>query len=106
MGPMEDISVGMLAEMCNVQCKQDDWKFRDDPAKREYNIISHHVKTPTQMESMHWKHDFDRKYICGRGGACLTKKEQKKRKKKEQKKEEKKQRKKATSAEETAIVTN
>merc|ERR1712238_391747 len=35
--PMEDISVGMLAERCNAQCKLDEGKFTDGPG----NIVSH-----------------------------------------------------------------
>ena len=64
--PMEDVSVGILAEKCKVECTQESWTWREGPDHTEYWIAHHHVKEAKQMENLHWQHHYDRKFVGGR----------------------------------------
>jgi len=70
--PMEDIAVGMLAEKCNVTCRLEGWTWREGAEEYgnssgfSYYINSHHIRTPKEMQDMHWQYHFERKYAIGR----------------------------------------
>ena len=61
---MEDVSVGILAEKCNATCTMENWSWKEN--KIRYWSVHHFVKTALHMESLHWEHNFDRKFLAGR----------------------------------------
>lgn len=53
--PMEDLSVGIAAEQCNVACSRDEWKSWDETGHIAPMRLEHHIKQSDEMLYTHWK---------------------------------------------------